>query len=123
MFQLKVVKSAAKAGAIATTASSATAATDHGQRVTDDIATDKGRVKGNVGSFGVGGAMVSFGMHPHHCRCLFASIEAAFFMLKEVGLYFIGSIKQCTKRFSMEILGKNSTTLPKQGSQLVLAFD
>ena len=42
----------------------------------------------------------------------FAFVEAALKM-KEAGLYFIGNVKQCSRRFPIEVLG--NTTLPKQG--------
>ena len=41
-----------------------------------------------------------------------ASVEAAVKM-KEVGLFFIGNIKQCSRRFPMEVLGV--APLPKRG--------
>ncbi|KAL3781822.1 hypothetical protein ACHAW5_001132 [Stephanodiscus triporus] len=40
----------------------------------------------------------------------FASVEAAV-MMKEAGLFFIGNVKQCSRRFPMEVLG--NATLPK----------
>ncbi|KAL3815576.1 hypothetical protein ACHAXA_000308 [Cyclostephanos tholiformis] len=57
-------------------------------------------------------------------RCLvtadahFDSVEAAVKM-KEMGLHFIGNVKQCSRRFPMEVLG--NATLPKQGCRSVLA--
>jgi hypothetical protein len=33
--------------------------------------------------------------------------------MKEAGLYFIGNVKQCSRRFPMEVLG--NATLPKRG--------
>jgi hypothetical protein len=48
----------------------------------------------------------------------FALVEAALAM-KEKGLTFIGNVKQCSRRFPMEFLG--NTTLPRRGSQAVLA--
>jgi hypothetical protein len=48
----------------------------------------------------------------------FVSVKAAL-KLKEKDLYFIGNVKQCSKRFPMEVLA--NTTLPKQGLRTVLA--
>ena len=39
--------------------------------------------------------------------------------MKEAGLYFIGNVKQCSRRFPMEVLG--NATLPKRGCRSVLA--
>jgi hypothetical protein len=49
----------------------------------------------------------------------FASIKAAL-MAKDVGFFFIGNVKQCSRRFPMEVLG--NATLPTRGSQSVLAL-
>ena len=48
----------------------------------------------------------------------FASVKAAVKM-KEVGLFFIRNVKQCSRRFPMEVLG--NATLPKRGYRSVLA--
>ena len=39
--------------------------------------------------------------------------------MKEVCLFFIRHVKQCSRRFPIEVLG--NAILPKQGSQSVLA--
>ena len=48
----------------------------------------------------------------------FASVKAAVKM-KEVGLFFIGNVKQFSRKFPMEVLG--NAALPKRGCRLVLA--
>jgi hypothetical protein len=109
MLRLKVVKSTNEEKAIAT-------ATATGTDNDDDAANEGGK----------GTQVILELTEPwHHSDRLvttdayFAFVEAAF-MLKEKDLIFIGNVKQCSRRFPMEVLG--NTTLPKQGLQSVLAW-
>jgi hypothetical protein len=102
MLRLKIVKSAAEEEAIAA------AAADEDDK--DNVAANEG---------GKGTRVLLELVHPwRDSGCLvkadayFASVEAALKM-KEAGLYFIGNIKQRSRRFPMEVLG--NTTLPKRG--------
>ena len=110
MLYLKVVKSNAEEEAI-TAASVAAAAA-----ATDDVAANEG---------GNGTRVLSELLVNYHDSgrlvtgdAYFASVEAAV-KLKEMGLHFIGNVKQCSRRFPMEVLG--NVTLSKRGSRLVLA--
>jgi len=103
MLRLKIVKSTAEEEAIA-----AAAAADEDDD--EDVATDKGgkgtRVLSElVAPWRDSGRLVT-------ADAYFTSVEAAVKM-KEVGLFFIGNIKQCSRRFPMEVLGV--ATLPKRG--------
>ena len=102
MLQLKIVKSVAKEEAIAA------AAANEDDNEDEDFAADKGGKRTRV--------LLEL-VHPwQDSGCLvtadayFASVEAALKM-KEVGLNFIGNVKQCSRRFPMEVLG--NATLPK----------
>jgi len=108
MLRLKIVKRAAEEEAIAT------AAADEDDN--EDVSADEA---------GKGTWVLLELVHPWRdigplvtADAYFASVEAALKM-KEVGLYCIGNVKQCSRRFPMEVLG--NTTLPKRGCQLVLA--
>jgi hypothetical protein len=111
MLRLKIVKSTAKEEAIAT-ASATTAVANN-----DDVAANKGG-KGTrvllelVHLWRDSGCLVTADTY-------FPSVEGTLKM-KEVGLYFIGSVKQCSRRFPMEVHG--NTTLPKRGSRSVHAL-
>jgi hypothetical protein len=101
MLHLKIVKSTNEEKEI-------TAATTKAIAAKDDIATaDNGRE---------GTQMLLDLLEPwHHYGCLltadayFASVEVVL-KLKEKGLYFITNVKQCSRRFSMEVL--ENVTLP-----------
>jgi hypothetical protein len=100
MLRLKIVKSAAEEEAIA-----AAAADEDDDK---DVVADEG---------GKGTRVLSELVAPwRESRRLvtgdayFASVEAAV-KLKEMGLHFIGNVKQCSRRFPMEVLG--NATLPK----------
>jgi hypothetical protein len=108
MLRLKIVKSAAEEEAIAA------AAADEDDD--EDVAADEGGKRTRV--------LLEL-VHPWRdsgrlvtADAYFASVEAALKM-KEAGLYFIGNVKQCSRRFPMEVLG--NTTLPKRGCRSVLA--
>jgi hypothetical protein len=108
MLRLKIVKSAAEEEAIAA------AAADEDDD--EDVAADEGgkgtRVLSElVAPWRDSGRLVT-------ADAYFASVEAAL-KLKEMGLHFIGNVKQCSRRFPMEVLG--NTTLPKRGCRSVLA--
>jgi len=108
MLRLKIVKSAAKEEVIA----AAAADEDNDEEVDADEAGKGTRVLLElVHPWQDSGHLVT-------ADAYFASVEAALKM-KEVGLYFIGNVKQCSRRFPMEVLG--NTILPKQGCQSVLA--
>ena len=102
MLRLKIVKSAAEEEAI--TAAAADEDDD------EDVVTDEGgkgtRVLSRlVAPWRDSGRLVTGDAY-------FASVEAAV-KLKEMGLHFIGNVKQCSRRFPMEVLG--NATLPKRG--------
>ncbi|KAL3821904.1 hypothetical protein ACHAXA_008438 [Cyclostephanos tholiformis] len=109
MLRLKIVKSAAEEEAIA-----AAAAADEDND--EEVAADEGG-KGTqvlselVAPWRDSGRLVT-------ADAYFASVEAAVKM-KEAGLHFIGNVKQCSRRFPMEVLG--NATLPKRGCRSVLA--
>jgi len=106
---LKIVKSAAEKEAIAAAAAR--------EEDNEDVVANEGR-KGMqvllklVAQWQDSGCLVTGDAY-------FASVEAAV-KLKEMGLYFIGNVKQCSRRFPMEVLG--NATLPKRGCQLVLVL-
>ncbi|KAL3778102.1 hypothetical protein ACHAW5_004096 [Stephanodiscus triporus] len=102
MLRLKIVKSAAEEEAIAA-ASAANKDND------EDVAADEGG-KGTRVLWSCGRLVTA--------DAYFASVEAAVTM-KEAGLVFIGNVKQCSRRFPMEVLG--NATLPKRGCRSVLA--
>jgi len=109
MLRLKIVKSAAKEEVIA-----AVAAADEDDD--EDVATGEGgkgtRVLSElVAPWRDSGRLIT-------ADAYLASVEAAVKM-KEVGLFFIGNVKQCSRRFPMEVLG--NATLPKRGCRSVLA--
>jgi hypothetical protein len=113
MLHLKVVKSAKEEKAISTNTAGANKDEDDGN---DDTA-EKG---------GKGTRVLLELMEPWHhsgrvviADVYFASVKAAMKM-KEKGLFFIGNVKQCSRRFLMEVLG--NATLAKRGSRLVLAW-
>ncbi|KAL3775660.1 hypothetical protein ACHAW5_008130 [Stephanodiscus triporus] len=102
MLRLKIVKSMAEEEANA-----AAAANEDDNK---DVAAEEG---------GKGMRVLLELVHPwQDSGCLvtadayFASIEAALKM-KEVGLNFIGNVKQCSRRLPMEVLG--NATLPMRG--------
>ncbi|KAL3815427.1 hypothetical protein ACHAXA_009172 [Cyclostephanos tholiformis] len=108
MLRLKIVKSAAEEEAIA--AAAADKDDDN-----EDIVANKGG-KGTwvflelVAPWQDSGCLIT-------ANAYFASIEAAVKM-KEMGLHFIGNVKQCSRRFPMEVLG--NATLPKRGCKGVM---
>ena len=111
MLHLKVVKSANEEKEIAVAAAADAIAAD------DNIADANEARKGTQ-------VLLELTEPWHHSGRLvtadayFASVEAALAM-KEKGLTFIGTVKQCSRRFPMEFLG--NTTLPRRGSRAVLA--
>jgi hypothetical protein len=112
MLHLKVVKLVKEEKAISTDAAAANQDKDDG----NDNTANKG---------GKGTRVLLELTEPWHhsgrvitADAYFAFIEAATKM-KEKGLFFIGNVKQCSRRFPMEVLG--NATLAKQGSRLVLA--
>ncbi len=103
MLRLKIVKSAAKEEAIA---AAATANEDDDE----DVAANEGGKGTRVLSELV--APWRDSGHLVTADAYFASVEGAVKM-KEVGLFFIRNVKQCSRRFPMEVLG--NATLPKRG--------
>jgi hypothetical protein len=116
MLHLKVVKSANEEKAIAASAAA------------DAIASAAAAADNNIAAADKAGkgtqVLLELTEPWHHSGRLvtadayFASMEAALAM-KEKGLTFIGNVKKCSRRFSMEFLG--NTILPQRGSQAVLA--
>jgi hypothetical protein len=107
MLRIKIIKSAAEEEVIAA------AAADEDND--EDVAADEG---------GKGTRVLLELVYPwQDSGCLvtgdayLASVEAV--KLKEMGLHFIGNVKQCSRRFPMEVLG--NATLPKRGCRSVLA--
>ncbi len=106
MLYLKVVKSTAKEEVITAASVAAAAAA-----AASNVAANKGGK----------GTRVLSELLVNYCDsgrlvtgdAYFASVEAAV-KLKEMGLHFIGNVKQCSRRFPMEVLG--NVTLSKQGS-------
>jgi hypothetical protein len=108
LVRLKLVKSVDKEKAIATAAA---------KDVDEDKDEDKDKDNAAAANAGKGMRVLLELTEPwHHSDCLvtanvyFASMEAALAM-KEKGLYFISNVKQCSRRFLMEIL--SNTTLSK----------
>jgi hypothetical protein len=102
MLYLKVVKSAAEEEGITAASVAAAAATN------DDVAANEGGKGTRVLSellvnYRDSGRLVTSDAY-------FASVKAAV-KLKEMGLHFIGNVKQCSRRFPMEVLG--NVTLSK----------
>ena len=110
MLHLKIVKSANKEKAIASAAANA-------------IVADNNIAAANKGGNGTQVLLELTEPWHHYGRLVtasayFASVKAAL-KIKEKGLDFIGSVKQCSRRFPMEVL--RNVPLSKQGSQMVLA--
>ncbi len=107
MLHLKVLKLAKEEKAISTNAAAANKEEDN----CNDNAADKG---------GKGTRVLLELMEPWHhsgrvviVNVYFASVKVAMKM-KEKGLIFIRNVKQCSRRFPMEVLG--NATLAKRGS-------